>query len=425
MSYLMESMVSRGITGHIGVVMVGIRNAYATAGSQAFIRRNGVDIMLPGLTLPSNTNAGMRWYRVSEGGWLPTDTLEVGMVTGGSTGNTWLTSVAVMVEHDTPEPAPLTDTSARVVTVSYAGNGTGQTIELGVNVVPTALIVVPSSGAQGVEPLIWWDGRPGAQSFADSGVGFGRVWPQKGKLEVVHPTAGNSYNANGVSYTAIAVFDPSGRYVIPFGVSKHWAEDDYIHQLRLPQSGALAATFTPDFVFGGVSSTTSADSTYGAFYKGPGHAGDLTAKLGTAVAADADRIQVMTAGQVQFGKGIGSQYGDTSFWAGRVSDGVAPERLMAVTSYVGDGTSSRNISLALNGASPVFALVVPTTAVAKVYRVSTDTTGRQSWSGNAVANSITAMGINQITVGSTLNAVGVTYDVWTITTGFVAPRWEE
>ncbi|MCA1481424.1 hypothetical protein, partial [Bradyrhizobium sp. NBAIM08] len=64
-SYLMESMASRGITGEIGVVMIGIRNAFATAGSQAFIRRNGVDTMLPDLTLPSSANAGVRWYRVS------------------------------------------------------------------------------------------------------------------------------------------------------------------------------------------------------------------------------------------------------------------------------------------------------------------------------------------------------------------------
>jgi len=287
--------------------------------------------------------------------------------------------------------------------------------------VPTALLVVPSAGAQGVEPLIWWDGRQGAQGFADASSSFGRVWPQKGKLEVVHPTAGDSYNANGVGYTVIAVFDPSGRYIIPFGVSKDWAEDDYVHQLRLPQSGALAATFTPDFVFGGGSTTTGGDSAHTTFYKGPGHAGDLTAKLGVAQAADADRIQSMAAGQVQFGTSIGSQWGDTSFFAGRVNDGVAPERLMAVTSYVGDGTSSRNIPLALNGLSPVFALVMPTTAVAKVYRVSTDTTGRQSSTANAVANSITALGVNQITVGSALNATGVTYDVWAITTGAVTP----
>jgi hypothetical protein len=39
----------------------------------------------------------------------------------------------------------------------------------------------------------------------------------------------------------------------------------------------------------------------------------------------------------------------------------------------------------------------------------------------AVANSITALGAWQITVGSALNANGVTYDVWAIRTGMVMP----
>lgn len=93
---------------------------------------------------------------------------------------------------------------------------------------------------------------------------------------------------------------------------------------------------------------------------------------------------------------------------------------MAVTSYVGNGTGSRNIALDLSGAAPVFALVVPTTTTAlRVYRVTGDTTGRSTTLGNAVTNSITAMAANQITVGTGLNAVGVTYDVWTIATGVV------
>jgi hypothetical protein len=118
---------------------------------------------------------------------------------------------------------------------------------------------------------------------------------------------------------------------------------------------------------------------------------------------------------------MGPNWGDHAFWAGRVNDGISSTRLMAVTSYVGDGTGPRNVALSLNGSTPVFALVVPTNASAKVYRVTGDTTGRDTTTCNAVANSITAMAANQITVGSALNAVGVTYDVWTITTGLVPP----
>jgi len=183
----------------------------------------------------------------------------------------------------------------------------------------------------------------------------------------------------------------------------------------------------PDFVFGGVASGGAAASAGAAVYRGPGHPGDLTAKLGVSgasSASEANRIQALGAGTVQFGtaaSGQGNSYGDQAFWAGRVDDGVSPTRLMAVTSYIGNGTASRNIALTLGGATPAFAIVVPTTANAKIYRVTGDTTGRTTYAGSAVANSLTALGANQITVGTALNAVGVTYDVWAIATGTVAP----
>jgi hypothetical protein len=95
---------------------------------------------------------------------------------------------------------------------------------------------------------------------------------------------------------------------------------------------------------------------------------------------------------------------------------------MAVTSYTGNGTASRDITLSLNGSTPVLAFVVPTNHHARVYRAMGGTTGRNVENGNAITNSITALAANKITVGVELNANGVTYDVWTITTGFVAPK---
>ena len=186
-----------------------------------------------------------------------------------------------------------------------------QTVDLGVNQTPTVLLVVPATGASGVEPLWWWDSRLGASSLSDAITGFGRPWPQAGRFHVVHPASGKSYNANGVSYKVIALFDPSGRYVIPFAVSKGASEDHYTQYLRYPESGELASDFTPDFVFGGVANGVTADSVRSALYGGPGHVGDLTAKLGltTAQASDAGRIQALGAGTVQVGTTVG--YGTT------------------------------------------------------------------------------------------------------------------
>ena len=96
--------------------------------------------------------------------------------------------------------------------------------------------------------------------MSDSRTSFGLVWPQTGQFHVVHAATGKSYNANGVSYKVIALFDPSGRYVIPFAVSKAATEDDYTHYLRYPETGELASDFTPAFVFGGVANGVTADS---------------------------------------------------------------------------------------------------------------------------------------------------------------------
>ncbi|MEO8682919.1 MAG: hypothetical protein ABI665_27980, partial [Vicinamibacterales bacterium] len=112
-----------------------------------------------------NLNPGtFAWYRVAASGWSATDAIEIG-VTGGDNANNSLAAVALLVEHDTPEPAPLTNTSARVVTVNYTGNGGAQTIDFGVNLMPTVLLVLPANGVNSVEPLWWWDSRLGASSF--------------------------------------------------------------------------------------------------------------------------------------------------------------------------------------------------------------------------------------------------------------------
>jgi hypothetical protein len=285
------------------------------------------------------------------------------------------------------------------------------------------LFVMPATGANNVEPMWWWDSRLGAAAMSKSVTSFSSIWPQKGKFHAVHFATGNSYNANGVSYVAIALFDPSGRYVIPFAVSKPTMDDNYTHYLHYPESGDLASDFTPEFVFGGIASINGSDAARTSLYRGPGHAPDLTAKLGlaTPAASEAGRIKALAAGTVQFGTLVGFGQGDEAFWAGRVSDGVSFTRLMAVTSYVGNGASSRNIPLSLNGTAPDFTIVVPTNNTAKAYRVTGDTTGRNTVTGNALANSIMALGADQITVGLALNATNVTYDVWVIRAGTVTP----
>ena len=108
-SYLMESMPSRGITGNIGSVLVGVRmSVVSVSTTKPFIIRNGVETALTEMVLAAGSR--MKWYRVAESGWLPSDTIEIGVNAGSST-NQSLNAIALLVEHNTPEPAPLTDTS--------------------------------------------------------------------------------------------------------------------------------------------------------------------------------------------------------------------------------------------------------------------------------------------------------------------------
>jgi hypothetical protein len=153
--------------------------------------------------------------------------------------------------------------------------------------------------------------------MSQSPVDFNRVWPQRGKFHVVH-TGSKSVNANGVAYVAIALFDPSGRYVIPFAINKgdESTDDDYTHRLRRPATGELAADFTPDFVFGGGAFGTTNITSYAVALPWLRTHGSLTSKLGIAstMGPDADRIQTLNQGSVQFGNGINGDAGDVAFW---------------------------------------------------------------------------------------------------------------
>jgi hypothetical protein len=108
-----------------------------------------------------------------------------------------------------------------------------------------------------------------------------------------------------------------------------------------------------------------------------------------AQSSQGDLIQAIGTGSVELGTAMTANGGEFAFWAGRVVDGVSSTRLMAVTSYVGTGAASRTIALNLSGSTPALAFVVPTNNSTKVYRVTSDTTGRAMLSGDAVANAIT------------------------------------
>ena len=220
-----------------------------------------------------------------------------------------------------------------MVTVDYTGNGGGQTIDFAGEDHAAHRAVRHARDRREWCRADLVVGLPAGRGIVQRLVTNLRAHlATKGKFQVAHVPAGTSYNANGVNYIAIALFDPSGRYVLPFAVSKPTAEDNYTQYLRYPQSGELASLFIPDFVFGGVANGFNGGADRGEHLPGPGTRGRPNREAGR-------------------GAGVGSQpypgdwrryrairhpgrqrlVGDQAFWAGRVSDGVSSTRLMAVT----------------------------------------------------------------------------------------------
>lgn len=89
-----------------------------------------------------------------------------------------------------------------------------------------------------------------------------------------------------------------------------------------------------------------------------------------------------------------------------------------IFSYVGDGTGSRVINRSpLSGRFPLFAMVVPRTGVVGAFRTPFETGSnsiRNNGTGGIFSTGITAGGIDTITVGTTLNTNGITYDCFII-----------
>lgn len=106
-----------------------------------------------------------------------------------------------------------------------------------------------------------------------------------------------------------------------------------------------------------------------------------------------------------------------AFNAWRRDDGSADANrleVVAIGSYTGDGTASRTVSYATSGdRRPMWAIVVPSSGSGSVMRdpSHTGTTSTNAATGAANASTgITGGGVDQFSVGSALNASGVTYN---------------
>src|SRR5215831_2861802 len=229
--------------------------------------------------------------------------------------------------------------------------------------------------------------------------------------------ANSGVNENTVQYQYIAFCDPGMRFNLS-GAFSHGSGTS------TPKVNLLIANdFQPDF--GLVQSNCIANqvNTTGLWSRGPGSTLNNATPL-DATALEANGFTMSTGILRTFSRmhsgGDGNPPYCYSLW--RMQDsgpsGCLSNVMIQVLTYTGNGTSPRNITLTpTSGRFPLFTLVSPASAGGTSYMRDPSHTGTNSSDVQATAlltNGITAVGIDQITVQSGLNANGVVYNVFVI-----------
>ena len=208
-------------------------------------------------------------------------------------------------------------------------------------------------------------------------------------------------NTSGAVYQYVAVSDLTMRFLMGGAISKK-------SSLASSVNNFFDASFKPDAMFFYIDSYSA--SVTGHYYKGPGHTSDNASPLDAAQASTA----TFTTGSFTSETAIHNDTAQTAYMAWRKSDGSGQAQWFDVTSYTGNGGGSQNITLALNGFAPLFALVVPHNGVSYFRDPSHVGANSSVINGGLSTTAITAGAVNQLTVGTTLNANGIVYDVFVI-----------
>lgn len=305
---------------------------------------------------------------------------------------------------------PTIETLVFAVGGTYVGNGTYQEINL-----PDACHMIFIRALAG--------GTSGVKWFATS------IYGHMGTTEQVRPNAvtrmwfdtvagvfkfsvsGSNGEVNGaaVTYQYIAFCDPGMRFSVCGAYNTPSIINSRINNLQNPN-------FLPEFAFVQHEILISSAS-QGLFVKGPGNAGTTGNQLNNA-------SSLSNLGS--FSNGIfisGANAHDSSacqvnFAMYRSTEPRCGFTMLQILSYTGNGAGSQVINLTpISGRFPLFALVCPTSgAQAAIFRDPSHA-GVNSARFDTLANTatgITAGAIDQITVGSSLNANGVIYNIFCI-----------
>lgn len=263
------------------------------------------------------------------------------------------------------------------------------------------------------------DNRPGANIVEEDPefVSAGGDTDAESRSLVRVGSAATAVNATGGTYQYLIIGDPGSRFML---------NGAFMHRNTGPNvfENALAdPDFLPEFLFLAATLETGGGFLY---CKGPGHAAPNGQRI--------DSSEVATFGD--FGTGSFTSRStlhaanptNNAYSAWRSRDGADYDGLeldepviVQIFSYVGDGVASRTLALPrASGKRPLWALIVPHSSQFAHVRDPSHLTNTSSTAGNGsttTTTGITAGGIDQITVGSTLNTNGVTHEVFVVMAG--------
>lgn len=322
---------------------------------------------------------------------------------------------------DTPwaQPGPPPISGVVVAGGTYVGNGTTQDLTF---TMPIHLLMIRNVTTPTTAPLLWMASGNGPhpagqrQQFTEGPV---RVFKNPSfappaneddqSLQIIARITGAIVNSNqaGQTYQYIAFGDAGLRFSLGDGLSS----------LMAASSPMGATGWTPEAALVQLEDS-GATATVLAYFKGVGATGALLGRF-AASSAHADGL-TFGANTLTVGADLAAEtavLAHASYLAFRRADGnnsPSQARVLQLASWVGDGTASRTISLApASGRRPMFALVVPHNATTAYQRdpSHTGTTSFQHPATNNAATGITGGGVDQVSVGSALNANGVIFDM--------------
>jgi hypothetical protein len=293
---------------------------------------------------------------------------------------------------------------------TYTGNGTAQDV---VTKMPAHWIWIRPTSVVGTGGSRWWSTcLAGHDPLIET--------PNKGNLVRAYNTditagptgykfrvSGSNANSNqnGVTYQWIAFSDRMMRFCLNGSYLTLSGAASVTENLLIGTFTPLAGFLLPEI--GTVAATT------GLYYKGPGHVANAASIMDSAESAT---VCSFGTGSIASKTIINLASANMAYSLWRQSDGAGNIGGVAIATYTGDGTGARTISLTgLNGKSPMFVIVQPHNGVAYVKDPSHGSTNSTPINTSVnVGTAITGGAAGQISVGATLNAGGIVYDVFAL-----------